>query len=139
MRTQQKKKFFIRRLSLVVLFLAGFGMYPIVDGHIHNDKQVDTEWQVEDSKTYARDQLAVWQATQWKCLNQLWGKESAWNPEAYNKIKVAGRNAGGIPQLLGLDPTTPPTYQIERGLDYIYYRYTTPCKAWSFFKKNGWH
>jgi hypothetical protein len=73
------------------------------------------------------------------CLSKLWGKESAWNPEAYNKIKVMGRNAGGIPQLLGLDPSTPPTQQIDRGLEYIYHRYETPCLAWAHFKKKGWH
>ena len=73
------------------------------------------------------------------CLKKLWGKESAWNPEAYNRIKVMGRNAGGIPQLLGLDPATPPTKQIDRGLEYIYHRYQTPCRAWQHFKQKGWH
>ena len=97
------------------------------------------EWSVEDSKAYAQDQLYKWQHKQWSCLSKLWGKESAWNPKAYNTIKVSGRNAGGIPQLLGLDPATQPTRQIERGLDYIYNRYDTPCKAWEFFKRKGWH
>ena len=96
-------------------------------------------WTVDDSKSYAQDKLLEWHQQQWKCLTQLWGKESAWNPKAYNKIKVMGKNAGGIPQLLGLDPQTPPTLQIERGLDYIYNRYKTPCVAWYHFKKKGWH
>lgn len=96
-------------------------------------------WTKEDSKAYARDRLAEWRDKQWSCLNSLWGKESAWKPEAYNTIEVMGKNAGGIPQLLGLDPDTPATLQIERGLDYIYYRYTTPCEAWSHFKRQGWY
>ena len=96
-------------------------------------------WSKVDSKAYARDQLSEWQEEQWSCLSNLWGKESAWNPKAYNKIRVMGKNAGGIPQLLGLDPDTPAPRQIERGLAYIYYRYDTPCNAWAFFKRNGWH
>jgi hypothetical protein len=96
-------------------------------------------WSKADSKTYARDQLSIWQEEQWSCLSRLWGKESAWNPKAYNTIKVMGKNAGGIPQLLGLDPDTPAPRQIERGLDYIYYRYGTPCEAWAFFKRNNYH
>jgi hypothetical protein len=74
---------------------------------------------------------------QMKCLGLLWGKESAWNPNAFNSVKVMGKHAGGIPQLLGLDPDTPAPRQIERGLDYIYYRYGTPCDAWSHWKRNG--
>ena len=100
---------------------------------------VQTSWSEADSRAYARDMLHKWQDKQWLCLSKLWGKESAWNPKAYNKIKVMGKNAGGIPQLLGLSPNTPPTLQIERGLDYIYYRYDTPCNAWRHFKQKGWH
>ena len=96
-------------------------------------------WTSYDSKSYAYDRLGLWRDKQMSCLAKLWGKESAWNPNAQNKIKVAGRNAGGIPQLLGLDPRTPPTKQIDRGLEYIYYRYHTPCRAWQHFKKKGWH
>lgn len=96
-------------------------------------------WTKEDSKAYAYDQLSAWRDKQMSCLNKLWSKESAWNPRAYNKIKVMGKNAGGIPQLLGLDPATPPTQQIDRGLSYIYNRYGTPCLAWAHFQKKGWH
>jgi hypothetical protein len=104
-----------------------------------SNNKTSAEWGVMDSKAYARDQLAVWKEKQWSCLSKLWGKESAWNPSAYNSIKVMGKNAGGIPQLLGLDPKTPPTRQIERGLSYIYYRYVTPCAGWDHFKKKGWY
>ena len=101
------------------------------------DKVVQVTWSKADSRAYARDKLSEWQEEQWSCLNRLWGKESAWNPDAYNSVRVMGKHAGGIPQLLGLDPATPAPRQIERGLDYIYYRYTTPCEAWSHFKRNG--
>jgi hypothetical protein len=101
------------------------------------DKVVKVAWSVADSKAYARDKLSEWRDEQWSCLGKLWGKESAWNPDAYNSIKVMGKHAGGIPQLLGLDPSTPAPRQIERGLDYIYYRYTTPCNAWSHWKREG--
>jgi hypothetical protein len=100
---------------------------------------VQTSWSEADSRAYARDMLHKWQDNEWKCLSKLWGKESAWNPKAYNKIKVMGKNAGGIPQLLGLDPKTPPPLQIERGLSYIYYRYDTPCNAWRHFERKNWH
>ena len=123
-------------LSLVV---AGFLLFTPPSNAPTEYKSVSTEWSKVDSKAYARDQLSEWQEEQWSCLNRLWGKESAWNPNAYNNIRVMGKNAGGIPQLLGLDPDTPAPRQIERGLAYIYYRYDTPCNAWLFFKRNGWH
>lgn len=96
-------------------------------------------WTKEDSKAYARDSLMSWAGKQYGCLGRLWGKESAWQHDAYNSIKVMGKNAGGIPQLLGMSPTTPPTMQIDRGLSYIQHRYITPCKAWAFHEKNGWY
>jgi hypothetical protein len=96
-------------------------------------------WTKEDSKAYAKDSLVKWSIKQNGCLGALWGRESAWNHNAINHEKVMGKNAGGIPQLLGLSPLTPPTIQIDRGLEYIYHRYETPCEAWKFHKKNGWY
>lgn len=116
--------------ALTVLVVA-----PLSD----TNKKQRQEWSKDDSKTYAYDRLSAWRDKQMSCLEKLWGKESAWNPKAYNKIKVMGKNAGGIPQLLGLDPATPPTKQIDRGLEYIYYRYKTPCLAWLHFQRKGWH
>lgn len=130
---------YISRLAAATIFTAVFTIIvvePLSQPHKYHTQ--DT-WTVEDSKGYAYDRLSVWRDKQMSCLSKLWGKESAWNPEAYNKIKVMGRNAGGIPQLLGLDPATPPTQQIDRGLEYIFHRYETPCEAWKFFKKNNWH
>lgn len=96
-------------------------------------------WTREDSKAYAKDAVNDWAHKQYVCLSSMWGKESAWKHTAVNPEKVMGKYAGGIPQLLGMSPATPPTIQIDRGLDYIYHRYGTPCKAWEFHKKNGWY
>lgn len=127
------------RLAIVTALVAVFTIVvvePLKPPHKYPHQQT---WTPADSKAYAYDRLGLWRDKQMSCLKKLWGKESAWNPKAYNKIKVAGRNAGGIPQILGLDPATPPTKQIDRGLEYIYHRYHTPCRAWKFFKKNNWH
>jgi hypothetical protein len=82
---------------------------------------------------------AEWGASHFGCLSKLWGKESAWNPRAFNPIKVNGLNAGGIPQILGLDPKMPHTKQIDRGIKYIKHRYSNPCRAWSFWQERGWY
>jgi hypothetical protein len=97
------------------------------------------EWVVEDSKAYAQDVVLAWAANQYECLDKLWTRESNWRAEAYNKVKVMGKNAGGIPQILGLDPKTPATLQIDRGFAYIMHRYGTPCMAWKFHEKKGWY
>ncbi len=97
------------------------------------------EWVVEDSKAYAQDVVLAWANNQYECLDKLWTQESNWRSEAYNKVKVMGKNAGGIPQILGLDPKTPAPLQIDRGFAYIMHRYGTPCMAWKFHEKKGWY
>jgi len=97
------------------------------------------KWDVNDSKAYAKDAVFSWSQKEWKCLDKLWTKESNWRPEAYNSVKVMGRNAGGIPQILGLSPDTNPTDQIDRGISYVLHRYGTPCMAWKHWQKNGWY
>ena len=97
------------------------------------------EWKVADSKAYAHDVAQAWADNQYACLEKLWTKESNWRSEAYNKVKVMGKNAGGIPQILGLDPRTPAPLQIDRGMKYIIHRYGTPCMAWKFHQRKGWY
>ena len=92
-----------------------------------------------DSKAYARDALYDWTEMQYRCLNKLWTKESNWRPNAYNKVKVMGKNAGGIPQVLGMDPKLAPPLQIDRGFAYIMHRYGTPCKALAFWDTRKWY
>lgn len=128
-----------RRLIMFLLAVLLAHWVFKVDEPTAERKPVEHVWTVKDSKSYARDALYHWANKQYICLSKLWGKESAWNPKAYNKNKVMGKNAGGIPQLLGLSPKTPAPIQIDRGLAYIKYRYTTPCRAWSHHKQKGWY
>lgn len=125
-----------------VAIVAGAVVVVSVIAHdIGNTPQVKTArvWTKADSKAYAKDAVNEWATKQYQCLASLWGKESAWKHTALNPEKVMGKHAGGIPQLLGMSPLTPPTIQIDRGLDYVYMRYGTPCEAWKFHKKNGWY
>lgn len=104
---------------------------------------VQVIWTAEDSKDYARFLVNDygWNSNQYLCLEQLWTKESNWRHKAFNKtpIRVGDKvvHAGGIPQILGLDPETPPKEQIARGLDYIQHRYDNPCNAWSFWQRQA--
>jgi hypothetical protein len=124
--------------KLLLLFIVIFMVFGIT--HVsHEPPKQPHKWSVEDSKAYARDVMLEWTDKQFVCLDKLWKKESNWRPEAYNKVKVMGKNAGGIPQLLGMDPKTPATRQIERGFAYILYRYGSPCQALNFHHKNGWY
>ncbi len=129
---------FMLTLTVTILVIVGVIFASPINSPTNN-KDIKRNWTVEDSKAYAQDKLYEWKHKQWSCLNKLWTKESNWRPNAYNKIKVMGKNAGGIPQILGLDPKTPAPKQIDRGLSYIYNRYHTPCEAWKFFTKNGYY
>lgn len=124
---------------LMLLFIALFMLFGITQVQEAAKPREVHVWTKEDSKAYARDAVLVWADKQYMCLASLWGRESAWEHDAYNPQKVMGKNAGGIPQILGMSPTTPPTMQIDRGIAYIKHRYITPCKAWAFHKKNGWY
>jgi hypothetical protein len=125
------KKLMILAFALGILFISM---------HSAGEKQsVKRTWTVQDSKAYAQDMLMAWQQNQYKCLVKLWDKESNWRPEAYNKHKVMGKHAGGIPQILGLSPKLPAPLQIDRGFAYIMHRYGTPCMAWKFHQRKGWY
>ena len=71
---------------------------------------------------------------QMSCLGKLYGKESAWNPDAVNGSHY------GIPQGRSIYlKTALPEQQIQWGLKYIDNRYGSPCAAWSFFQRNNFH
>jgi hypothetical protein len=100
----------------------------------------------EAAKILARKIMPSWgwkTDAQWQCLESLWTKESNWRPNAYNKHPVYQNgeklNAGGIPQILGLDPKVSVEEQIYRGFIYIESRYSDPCSAWRFWLRNFWY
>jgi hypothetical protein len=133
------RKIFVLLFGVGLILIVGIRLATPISQPIPKPKEISEGWTVMDSKSYAQDKLYEWQYKQWSCLNKLWTKESNWRPNAYNKVKVMGKNAGGIPQILGLDPKTPAPRQIERGLDYIYNRYQTPCQAWKFWTMKGYY
>lgn len=98
-----------------------------------------------DPREIARDIAKTdysWGKEQYTCLSRLWGKESAWNPQA-----VSPTNDHGIPQRnmphntqAQKDAFLADTRgQILWGLNYISIRYTNPCNAWEFWQKNRWY
>lgn len=83
-------------------------------------------------KLYAHSRVI--DAKEYRCLELLWNHESNWNPAARNGSHY------GIPQLKNVSVRSQDAFtQIDWGLRYIKARYSTPCKAWSFFKSNGYH
>jgi len=84
-----------------------------------------------------------WSEDQYRCLNNLWTKESHWNYKAHNYRS----GAHGLPQalpaskmdLIADDWRTNPVTQIRWGLRYIEDRYDTPCGAWSKFKRHRYY
>ena len=86
-----------------------------------------------DYKTYSL-YLLDFNYKQFNCLDELYTKESNWNPLAKNGSHY------GIPQgnsewLKDQDGWT----QVVWGLKYIGNRYTEPCIALQHFKIKGWH
>ena len=92
--------------------------------------------QYVDYKTYAL-YLLDWDKEQHICLLRLYGKESAWNPEAKNG------SHHGIPQgrseyLARVDGYK----QVEWGISYIHHHRIyqgDTCKAWQHWKDYNWH
>ena len=128
-----------RTASTIVITLVVTALGIMISNTANAPTKTEHVWTVEDSKAYAHDTVNAWSANQFRCLEKLWHKESNWRANAFNDVKVMGKNAGGIPQILGMSPTTPPTEQIDRGFAYIMYRYGTPCQAWKFHMRKGWY
>jgi hypothetical protein len=84
-----------------------------------------------------------WSADQFSCLNEIYMRESRWNPSAANPYS----GAYGIPQALpgdkmaayGSDWQTNPATQLAWGLSYIRDRYGSPCGAWSFWESHNYY
>ena len=101
--------------------------------------------EIQGSRNYARLQMSRfnWGEAQYKCLDELWHRESGWNHYADNP----NSSAYGIPQALpgskmaseGEDWETNYRTQIRWGLRYIESRYSNPCSAWQHFTKKNWY
>jgi hypothetical protein len=88
---------------------------------------------------YAMSKLG---ASEFSCLENLWGKESKWNPNAQNPSSTAY----GIAQFLdstwggtGIAKTSDGYRQIDAGLIYIEHAYGSPCAAWGHSQSTGWY
>ena len=117
----------LRRVGRGVLVAIGISLFSMQNAGSTNLQDISMT-----PKQYAYYSLG--DLKQYKCIAALYGKESAWNPDARN-----GSHAG-IPQgrskwLL----TATPIQQVEWGLRYIKHRYSTPCKAYEHWKAKGWH
>ena len=86
-----------------------------------------------DYKTYSL-YLLDFNYQQHKCLLKLYGKESAWKPDAVNGSHY------GIPQGRSQYLAKVDGYkQVVWGLSYIGNRYGEPCIALDHWSKYGWH
>ena len=83
-------------------------------------------------KLYAHSRIINYE--QFKCFDSLITRESHWN--------VSAKNGGhyGLGQMKNVRYRTLDGFtQVDWSIRYIRGRYLTPCKAWSFFKANGYH
>ncbi|SEG29742.1 hypothetical protein SAMN05444920_102490 [Nonomuraea solani] len=85
----------------------------------------------------------AWNVQEFRCLDNLWTRESNWNHRALNRSS----GAYGIPQALpagkmrgaGRDWKSNPETQIRWGLSYIKGRYGRPCGAWGHWRSHNWY
>ncbi|MFI6923015.1 transglycosylase SLT domain-containing protein [Nonomuraea spiralis] len=85
----------------------------------------------------------AWSYQEFRCLDNLWTRESNWNHHALNRSS----GAYGIPQALpagkmrgaGKDWRSNPETQIRWGLAYIKGRYGRPCGAWGHWRSHNWY
>ncbi|MFC4113724.1 lytic transglycosylase domain-containing protein [Nonomuraea zeae] len=85
----------------------------------------------------------AWNFQEFRCLDNLWTRESNWNHRALNHSS----GAYGIPQALpagkmrgaGPDWKSNPETQIRWGLAYIKGRYGRPCGAWGHWRSHNWY
>ncbi|MCC3266386.1 coiled-coil domain-containing protein [Arthrobacter gengyunqii] len=97
------------------------------------------------AQAYASGRLGAhgWGQDQFRCLVNLWQRESGWRTSANNPYS----GAYGIPQSLpgdkmasvGADWRTNYRTQIEWGLGYIGSRYGSPCAAWQHSEDKNWY
>jgi len=111
---------------LAVMALQGFSAAPL-----------GTAIAVEPTpQEYAkRLAMGLWGLPEWRCLRELWHRESRWNHKADNPRSTAY----GIPQILGLNRELTANEQVDAGIRYVEHRYSTPCAALRFHNRRGWY
>ncbi|WP_331461482.1 MULTISPECIES: hypothetical protein [unclassified Arthrobacter] len=97
------------------------------------------------AQNYAAGMMGAygWDGNEFRCLVSLWNRESNWRTSAANPSS----GAYGIPQSLpgskmashGSDWQTNYRTQINWGLEYISWRYGTPCGAWQHSEEVNWY
>jgi hypothetical protein len=123
------------------ILVAALYLKPKID----NGYLIDVAKDSKNYREYARLQLSE---TQWKCLDELWERESSWQTKR-NPHLIANRSsrAYGIPQALpgnkmkeaGLDWRTNPITQVKWGLKYIQERYGNACTALRHHNAKNWY
>ena len=116
-----------RRRVWAILLLIAFSSCFLKDYSV-----AYSQYKTQHYKQYAFIELN--DLDQYYCLDELWFKESRWNPKADNPKSTAY----GIPQILKLKETNP-FKQIDIGLRYIEHKHGTPCRALQFHNRKGYY
>jgi hypothetical protein len=117
----------LRNILITSLALANLLLTPNLG---HSYALAPNVHEQEMWKLYAH--MKIGKTSEFICLNELWTRESHWNPKA----KGDHSTAYGIPQILGLK-ITDPYLQIDAGLKYIKHRYSSACVALKHSHKHG--
>ena len=128
-------------VALGLLLVGQDKLFPPPAGQIP-DGVIESRKATQDEKNYnkklAKEYASAgwdWRGRESECLLALWTRESRFDNYAKNQ---RGSSAYGIAQLLG-EQDVRSEYQILRGLRYVDKRYSSPCRAWSFFLKNNYY
>jgi hypothetical protein len=115
-----------RRRVWAILLLIAFSLCFLQDYSVAVNKPMHY-------KQYAFIQLNH-SFTEFYCLDELYHRESRWNPKARNGSHY------GIPQGRSVYLSKVDGYkQVEWGIKYNLNRYGSMCKALQHFKIKGWH
>ena len=133
MQKQNKQKTILVTVTGLLIVLASQAQ---ANAPLMSQKQIAFHLALENPKKYAQNAIKAynWDKSQYVCLSQLWGKESAWNYKADNPTS----SAFGIAQMLG-ETAKHPKKQIDNGLRYIKHRYGNPCASWNYWKRHRWY
>jgi len=114
-----------KKLLAFVALLALIGVLGVSTAYGSNPS-------IEAYKLYAH--FRVGNDAQYRCLVELWDRESHWVSTARNKRSTAY----GIPQILGMRERDP-YKQIDLGLLYITKRYKSICSALLHSQRKGYY